>query len=64
MDYAAVKTVAIVEALITEVRAVCPRPAHREGWAARLTAGRVYLDAWGDKQLAEADAAKKSTGDE
>jgi hypothetical protein len=64
MGYAAVKTVAFVEALFTEVRAVCPRPAHRAGWAARLAAGRVHLDAWADKQLAEADSAKKRTGDE
>jgi hypothetical protein len=33
-----------------------------EASAARLAAGRVRLDAWRDKQLAEADAAKKSTG--
>lgn len=60
MEYAAVKTVASVEALFAEVRALCPPPAHPEGRAARLAAGRVYLHAWADKQLAE--AAKKSTG--
>src|SRR5260370_13558569 len=47
MGYAAVKTVASVEALFTEGRALWPHLAHREDWDALLTAGRAYLHAWG-----------------